>query len=59
MAVPKRKKSRARVRTRRSHHALVRPRLRPCPRCGTQGLPHRICSKCGYYNEKLSFDTEE
>jgi large subunit ribosomal protein L32 len=59
MAVPKRKKSHARVRTRRSHHALSAPKLRPCPRCNHMGLPHRVCANCGYYNEKITIETEE
>ena len=59
MAVPKRKTSHARTRTRRSHHALQRPNLRPCPHCGAQRLPHRICTQCGYYNESITIETEE
>jgi len=59
MAVPKRKKSHARVRTRRAHHALTVPNLRACPRCGKPSLPHRVCSQCGYYNEKISIETED
>ncbi|MEM8883840.1 MAG: 50S ribosomal protein L32 [Planctomycetota bacterium] len=59
MAVPKRKKSHARVRTRRAHHALSAPQLRPCPRCGNRTLPHRVCSQCGYYSEKFAVEVEE
>ncbi len=59
MAVPKRKKSHARVRTRRSHHALTPPNLRPCPRCGKESRPHRVCSQCGYYNEKIAIEVKE
>jgi large subunit ribosomal protein L32 len=59
MAVPKRKTSKARTRTRRAHQALVLPRLRPCPRCSTMSLPHRVCNNCGYYNEKIQIETEE
>jgi large subunit ribosomal protein L32 len=59
MAVPKRKKSHARIRTRRAHHALSRPHLRACPRCGKPALPHRVCSQCGYYNEKIAIEVEE
>jgi len=22
-------------------------------------LPHRVCTQCGYYNEKFSIETEE
>jgi len=59
MAVPKRKKSHARTRMGRAHQALVRPQLRPCPRCGAMRLPHRVCTQCGYYNEKITIETEE
>ena len=59
MAVPKRKKSHARTRTRRAHHALARPQLRPCPRCSAMRLPHRVCTQCGYYNEKITIEPNE
>ena len=59
MAVPKRKTSHARTRTRRAHQALRAPNLRPCPRCGAQRLPHRVCTQCGYYNEKITIETED
>ncbi|RME92627.1 MAG: 50S ribosomal protein L32 [Candidatus Hydrogenedentota bacterium] len=49
MAVPKRKTSRSKKGKRRSHHALGKPNLRPCPHCGEYGLPHRVCPECGYY----------
>jgi len=22
-------------------------------------LPHRVCTQCGYYNEKITIETEE
>ena len=59
MAVPKRKTSHARTRTRRAHQALTRANLTPCPRCSTPGFSHRICGNCGYYNEKVSIEVEE
>ncbi len=49
MAVPKRKTSLHRKRSRRSHHAIGKPNLRPCPQCGTYGIPHRVCPDCGHY----------
>lgn len=52
MAVPKRRLSHSRRRNRRAHHAIGRPNLRPCSNCGAYGLPHRICTACGYYNGK-------
>lgn len=59
MAVPKRKTSHARTRTRRAHHALRPMQLVPCPRCATAKLPHRVCDNCGYYNEKIQIEVEE
>lgn len=59
MAVPKRKTSHARTRTRRAHQALQRPNLRPCPRCNAMSRPHRVCRQCGYYNEAITIETEE
>jgi large subunit ribosomal protein L32 len=59
MGVPKRKTSHARTRTRRAHQALSRPGLRPCPRCNALRLPHRVCTQCGYYNEKIQIEPEE
>ena len=59
MPVPKRKKYHARNRTRRSHQALSPLGLRPCPRCTALRMPHRVCTQCGYYNEKIQIETEE
>ncbi len=53
MAVPKRRKSKSKSRMRRSHHAIGVPNLRPCPKCRTYVLPHRVCTECGYYKGKL------
>ncbi|MHC4411229.1 MAG: 50S ribosomal protein L32 [Planctomycetota bacterium] len=35
------------------------PALRACPRCAKPALPHRVCSQCGYYNEKIAIEVEE
>jgi len=59
MAVPKRKMSHARTRTRRAHHALTPAQLSPCPKCGTPRRPHRVCVQCGYYDETVTIETEE
>lgn len=53
MAVPKRRKSKAKSRMRRSHDAIGAPNLRPCPTCGAYVLPHRVCPECGHYKGKL------
>lgn len=51
MAVPKRKKGRAKTNSRRACHDRLRsPALSECPQCHSQKLPHRVCPECGYYN---------
>jgi large subunit ribosomal protein L32 len=52
MAVPKRKLSKRRSRTRAAHHALPGPTLVPCPRCSHSRPSHRVCPNCGHYRER-------
>ena len=57
MAVPKKKVSKARRDKRRSSTwKLDAPALAKCPQCGTFNLPHRICSKCGFYKGETIVD---
>lgn len=59
MAVPKRKKSRARTRHRRSQWlAAPLPTLSHCPRCTAPVRPHTVCAECGTYKGRqvLSVD---
>ncbi|MHC5209965.1 MAG: 50S ribosomal protein L32 [Planctomycetota bacterium] len=58
MAVPKRKTSKARKRKRRSHLALDLPATSLCARCGSEKVPHAVCSNCGHYRGRdvLSLD---
>ena len=49
MAVPKRKKSKSKVRSRKSTHKVEAPQLKACPQCGATQMPHRVCPSCGYY----------
>ena len=53
MAVPKKKRSKARKRTHKSLWKINVPKLRPCPDCGELGLPHFVCKSCGYYKGKM------
>lgn len=51
MAVPKRKKGRAKTHSRRSANStVVVPAVSECPQCHAPKLPHRVCPECGYYN---------
>ena len=50
MALPKRRKSHARVRTRRQQWRAVKITTTTCPHCAAVIVPHRVCTSCGYYN---------
>jgi large subunit ribosomal protein L32 len=49
MALPKRRKSHARVRTRQAQWRAKPVTTTTCAHCGTTILPHRACTTCGYY----------
>jgi len=49
MALPKRRHSHSRTRTRRAHDALTAPGVNVCGECGEPKLPHRLCGNCGTY----------
>lgn len=49
MAVPKRKSSKSRMRSRKASHKRAVPQPGVCPQCGAPRLPHRICPSCGMY----------
>ncbi|HHX01812.1 MAG TPA: 50S ribosomal protein L32 [Firmicutes bacterium] len=49
MAVPKRKVSKAKGRSRRTHWKIKAVNAMECPQCHEPKLPHRVCSNCGYY----------
>ena len=52
MAVPKKRKTSAKGKQKRSHHALSKPNLIKCPQCGGQTLSHTVCANCGRYHGK-------
>ncbi len=59
MAVPKRKKGRSRVHSRRSSNdKIAAPARSVCPQCGEVMLPHRVCANCGYYHGREVLETE-
>ena len=51
MAVPKRRKSKSKIRSRKASDYHQRPvaASQPCPKCGKAQLPHRVCPSCGFY----------
>ena len=50
MALPKRRKSHAKVRTRQQQWRAAKITTTTCAHCGATILPHRACTSCGYYN---------
>ena len=60
MAVPKRKKTRAKRDSRRANHDRVAPpNVIPCPNCDEPMLPHNVCTACGYYNGRKVIEVKQ
>ncbi len=57
MAVPKRKKSKMRVRQRRAQIKATIPGTVKCE-CGATRLAHRACPSCGKYDGRQVLDVE-
>ena len=53
MANPKRRHSQARGRKRRTHQALVAPKLVACRQCHQMNPAHTVCTNCGTYAGRL------
>lgn len=49
MAVPFRRTSKMKKRTRRTHFKLQVPGMVECSSCGEMKLSHRVCKACGTY----------
>ncbi|MBA2272717.1 MAG: 50S ribosomal protein L32 [Actinobacteria bacterium] len=58
MAVPKRRKTRSKMRMRRAHWRVSPPTYSSCPQCREPKLPHRVCSNCGHYAGRQAVETE-
>ena len=58
MSVPKHRKNKSRVRTKRSHHALKTAKPILCPKCKAPIVAHRVCKECGYYKGKQVVKTK-
>ncbi len=57
MAVPKKKKSKSKTRSRRAGAwKLDVPPRSLCPRCGSAKLPHTVCPSCGWYKDRVVID---
>jgi large subunit ribosomal protein L32 len=59
MAVPKRKTSKAKTRSRRaSAWRLELPSRSVCPRCQTAKTPHVVCPNCGWYKGRQAIEVD-
>jgi large subunit ribosomal protein L32 len=57
MAVPKRKTSKAKSRSRRaSNWRLTRAAHSLCPHCHQSKLPHVVCPNCGWYDGRQAIE---
>jgi len=59
MAVPKKKMSKSKSRSRRASAWRVGPTARSaCPRCGATKRPHRACGTCGFYGGRQAIEID-
>ena len=57
-AVPKKRTSKARSRSRRANWKLTAPAVNQCPQCHQPKMSHRVCGNCGYYDGRKAVGTE-
>lgn len=59
MAVPKKKTSKAKSRSRRASAWKINlPGRSTCPRCGAAKRPHTVCGNCGWYKGRVAIDVD-
>ena len=58
-AVPKKKVSKARGRSRRANWKTTAPTLVECPQCHEMRLAHHVCKNCGYYDAEKVIEVAE
>ena len=59
MAVPKKKTSKSKSRSRRASAWTLRsPGRSTCPRCASAKVPHTVCPTCGWYKGRQAVDVD-
>ncbi len=59
MAVPKKKTSKSKSRSRRASNWTLAPAARStCPRCSASKLPHVVCGNSGWYAGRQAIDVD-
>ena len=56
MAVPKRKTSKAKAKSRKNHWRIEPKSITKCSNCSSPRLSHTVCPSCGYYKGKAELD---
>ncbi|MCD6472372.1 50S ribosomal protein L32 [Candidatus Aerophobetes bacterium] len=59
MGVPKKKRSKSRMGSRKAQQKISLPSISYCPHCKSPKLSHFACPKCGYYKGKLAVVIKE
>lgn len=60
MAVPKKRKSQAKTRSRRSANMKMEaPHIQRCAHCMAPKRAHRACGECGYYRDEVVVEVWE
>lgn len=60
MAVPQRKKSKAKRNSRRAQHdKTTLPSVNICMNCGADYLSHRACGECGWYRGRVAVQVQD
>lgn len=61
MAVPKRRTSKSKIKSRKRSHSRPIPDPQTCPECGAPVLSHRVCTACGMYKGRqvLTVSTDD
>jgi large subunit ribosomal protein L32 len=59
MAVPKKRTSKSKSRSRRSANMRMQaPPRSVCPNCTAAKLPHVVCWNCGWYGGRVAVDVD-
>ncbi len=59
MAVPKRKTSKSKRDSRRTHQKVTASTPTTCAQCGEATLPHHACPSCGTYKGREVIEAKE
>lgn len=58
MAVPKRRTSKSRIRSRIANERIADVMVQACPECGAPQQAHRACAGCGMYRGRQVLTVE-